>query len=229
MSTDALTICLKSTELYSVWLAERELRITASRAYSLFTYYSNKNPDWKKKSNDYFYSPSFSNENTKYGLEQETYARETYANLMSMEIVECGLVISELNPWLGCSPDGIAFKDNKPFKLIEIKCPKEGKRNGIEETVKAIKWLTEQHGEVTLKVKHMYYAQVQISMAILNLPSTDFIIYSSFDKQIKIIPISFNVKFTKHLLRTLKKVYFKKMIHNICLKQQEKNEKQKEQ
>ncbi|XP_074107794.1 uncharacterized protein LOC141533037 [Cotesia typhae] len=227
LSMDASTICLKSTEFYSVWLAERENRITASRAYSLFTYFSNKNPDWKKKSNDYFYGSSFSNDDTKYGLEQETYAREIYENLMSMEVVQCGLVISELNPWLGCSPDGIVFENNKPFKLIEIKCPKEGKRKGIEDTVKSIKWLTEEHGEVTLKSKHMYYAQIQISMAILNLSSTDFIIYSSFDKNIKIIPVSFNEKFTKHLLITLKKVYFKKMIHNICIKQKEESEKQK--
>lgn len=128
LSADAITICSKSTEFYSVWLSERENRITASRAYSLYTYFFNKKPDWRKKSTDYFYSSSFSNENTKYGLEQEAYAREAYESFMSMEVVQCGLVISELNPWLGCSPDGIVFENNKPWKLIEIKCPKEGKK-----------------------------------------------------------------------------------------------------
>ncbi|XP_074115343.1 uncharacterized protein LOC141538025 [Cotesia typhae] len=146
---DAITICSKSTEFYSVWLSEREHCITASRAYSLYTYFFNKKPDWRKKSTDYFYSSSFSNENIKYELEQETYAREAYESCMSMEVVQCGLVISELNPWLGCSPDGIVFENNKPWKLIEIKCPKEGKKKNIDDTVKSIKWLTNEHGALT--------------------------------------------------------------------------------
>ena len=203
-------------ELYSVWLSERQFRITASNAYSLFTYRNNKSPDWEKKSNAYFYGASFSNANTKYGLENEPFAREAYKNLMSVEVVECGLVVSKTNPWLGCTPDGIVFKDGKLFKLIEIKCPKVGKKHNVDDLVQLLTWIEKKDGQLTLREKHLYYAQIQISMAILNLQSTDLIIYSSFDKTIKIIPISFNYKYTSHLLFSLKTLYFNKMLHNIC-------------
>lgn len=61
MQRDVYAICTESRELYSVWLNERQFRITSSNAYTLFTYGKNKNPDWKKKSLDYFYGKQFSN------------------------------------------------------------------------------------------------------------------------------------------------------------------------
>src|SRR5436190_3343406 len=109
---------------------------------------------------------------------------------MSTELVECGLIVSKDNPWLGYSPDGIVFENNKPFKLIEIKCPYEGKKKGINEVINSIKWLTKENDQLSLKKHHSYYAQVQIGMAVLNLPLTDFVIYTPFDKGLKILSIS---------------------------------------
>lgn len=221
LSDDTRKICEDTHEFYSVWIKERQVRITASDAYKLFTYRKNKNPDWKKKSVDYFFEESFSNANTKYGLENESIAREAYEAKMSVEVVQCGLIISKENPWLGGSPDGIIFKNNEPYKILEIKCPVEGKKTCAEDLIKTVKWLEVLNGEVGLKKKHMYYAQVQIIMLLVNVQSTDFVIYSSFDKSFKIIPVSFDKKFTKVLLFSLKVIYFKFMLHNICEKERE--------
>lgn len=218
LSRDVHTICTESHELYSVWQKERKFRITANDAYRLHTYHKNKNPDWEKKSLDYFFVASFSNAHTKYDLDNEPLAREAYEKIMGVKVIQCGLIVSKTNPWLGCSPDGIVLQDDKPFKVIEIKCPKEGKTNSADETVKHIKWLEMKHDQITLKKKHLYYAQIQIIMAIVNVPSTDFLIYSSLEKTVKRIPISFDKKYTEDLLFSLKFIYFNFMIHNICKK-----------
>lgn len=52
----------------------------------------------EKKSLKYFYGSDFSNSFTKHGLENEPLAREAYQELMSMEVVECGLIVSKDNP-----------------------------------------------------------------------------------------------------------------------------------
>lgn len=128
MQRDVYAICTESRELYSVWLKERQFRITSSNAYTLYTYGKNKNPDWKKKSLNYFYGNQISNCYTKHDLEYEPIARKAYEDLISSKVVECGLIVSKENQWLACSPDGILFLNNKPFKLIEIKCPYEGRK-----------------------------------------------------------------------------------------------------
>ena len=135
MQRDVYAICTdnESRELYSIWLNERQFRITSSNAYTLFTYGKNKNPDWKKKSLDYFYGKQISNCYTKHCLEYEPIARKVYEDLISSKVVECGLIVSKENPWLACSPDGILFLNNKPFKLVEIKCPYEGRKRGISD------------------------------------------------------------------------------------------------
>lgn len=42
---DTLQICINTLSSYSDWLKERRYRITGTKAYELFTYASNKNPD----------------------------------------------------------------------------------------------------------------------------------------------------------------------------------------
>lgn len=62
----------------------------------------------------------------------------------------------------------------------------------------------------------MYFAQVQFGMAILNIQKTDFIIYSSFDKNIRIIPVDFDPRYSADLLLSLKLIFFNFMLHNPC-------------
>ena len=54
-------------------------------------------------------------------------------------------------------------------------------------------------------------------MAVLNLKTCDFVIYSSILKTIRIVKVNFDKKFACNLLRTLKEKYFNKMLHNVCV------------
>ena len=74
----------------------------------------------------YFYPKSFKGTYaTRYGNNQEDFARQAYmTNLPSAEtVIQCGLIVCQKNPWLACSPDGIVFRDKRPIRLLEIKCP----------------------------------------------------------------------------------------------------------
>lgn len=56
-------------------------------------------------------------------------------------------------------------------------------------------------------------------MALLNLSKTDFILFASFDKSIKVITIDYDANFVKDLLSTLKSIFFNKMLHYLCTEQ----------
>ncbi|XP_043472596.1 uncharacterized protein LOC122505181 [Leptopilina heterotoma] len=213
--TDSETICNETLYDLMKWKTERQFRITGSRCYKLFTYTSNKNPDWKHKSVNYFFPKPFkATEPIKHGLIKEPIAREEYEKFKGVKVIKCGLVVPPQNNWLGYSPDGIIFENGKPTKLIEIKCPFSGKSKTVENILKELKYL--QLPARKLKEKHEYYAQIQMGMAVLNVEKTDFIIFASFDKSFIVITINLNRSYVEKLLLTLKETYFTRMIHYAC-------------
>lgn len=68
----------------------------------------------------------FSNKFTKHGIKYEGDAKDAFIAQTSFQVVECGMVVSHSNPWLGYSPDGIIFEDNRPVALLEVKCLYKG-------------------------------------------------------------------------------------------------------
>lgn len=212
-------LCIETKRSLASWKKERQFRITGSRCYQLQTYSKNKNPDWQQKSLKYFYPKEFTNKYVRHGLENEPLARQKYRETTKSTVIECGLVISIENPWIGYTPDGIIFDDKKPVKLLEIKCPFAGKISNIYDIVQKEKYITiDSSNNISLKTKHAYYSQVQFGMAVLNLKQTDFVLYSSYDQSIIILPIMFDAEYAKQLLSTLKIIYFNNMLHYICQK-----------
>ena len=53
-------------------------------------------------------------------------------------------------------------------------------------------------------------------MALLNLTKTDFILFASYDKSIKIVTVDFDKEFVKDLLFSLKSSFFNNMLHYLC-------------
>jgi len=48
--------------------------------------------------------------------------------------------VSQENPWIGYSADGIVFESGKPTKLLKIKCRFMGKSSGIKKMLKTCKY-----------------------------------------------------------------------------------------
>jgi len=69
---------ISSGKSFQDWLRIRQFRITGSRVYAIYTYSFNKNPDWKKKSLNYFYPKSFTNKFVEHGKKMK---RWPYMNM----------------------------------------------------------------------------------------------------------------------------------------------------
>ncbi|KAL1488169.1 hypothetical protein ABEB36_015127 [Hypothenemus hampei] len=101
----------------------------------------------------------------------------------------------EAFPWLAYSPDGIIISNGVPSALLEIKCPFKERRKYI----------------------YKRKAYILVTNSTWNVKKTFFVFYSSFDKKLFVITVDFNEEYTKKMLEALKKAYFEKMLHEICL------------
>lgn len=148
-------VCVKTKLYYSEWHKERRFWITGSTCYQLYTYTSNKNPDWQKKCDSFFSPKNFRSEYTDYGKKTEGEARECFRKFTNKLVVETGLIICQQNPWLAYSPDGVIFKDGKPSELLEIKCPFLGKSKDIDTVLNSVigKFLIQDGENLSLKKK----------------------------------------------------------------------------
>jgi hypothetical protein len=75
--------------------------------------------------------PAFAgNRHTDRGNELEPEAREFFAATMGLEVREVGFVTRD-DGIVGCSPDGIIYRDGEPVAGLEIKCP-TGKNHALD-------------------------------------------------------------------------------------------------
>lgn len=197
-----------------LWKDARKYRITSSRCYQLYTYLQNKNPNWNQKIEKYFNQEFFGNENTRYGKFNEQAAKDVYEKQFG-KIYNSGVLINVNYPWLACSPDGLKFFDGCFYRLIEIKCPVIGKTKSINECINTLPYIKCDNSKqfpYYINKKHSYYAQVQLSLALLDLAFCDFVIYSSHSNDILVIEVERDECFIQSLVKRLHFVYF-----NYCL------------
>ena len=219
--SDPSKLCYETAKNYDLWKQTRQLRISGSKIYSIYTYCKNKRPNWEQKSICCFWPREFTNIFVKHGLTQEEFARVAYEKLLNVQVVQCGFVVHPDCPWVGYSPDGIVFKNNVPERLIEIKCIYAGKSKTIQKCLASCTYLENSN---TLKKRHPYYGQVQLGMLLLNLKKCDFIIYASFDQSVHVIRVDFDEIFALEMLSSVRNVYMGKMIHFICLDRDERED-----
>ncbi|CAL1671561.1 unnamed protein product [Lasius platythorax] len=192
--------------------------ISSDRFKMLCTYTKNMTANWEQRSQQYFYPKAFKKTAAiKHGIKYESLARTAYEDYTGVKVEKIGLVVPEINPWLGYSPDGVTLDENgNPNKLIEIKCPFADKTKTISDVVQSLNYLNK---DLTLKEKNNYFAQIQLGMAIWNVQITDFIIYASVDNSFLILTVEFDREFTNNMLKSLKNVYYNVMLHHICIKE----------
>lgn len=57
------------------------------------------------------------------GKMYEHLAMESFVSKTGQEVIECGMIISPENKWLGFSPESVVLNsDREPIALLEIKC-----------------------------------------------------------------------------------------------------------
>ncbi|KAF4520399.1 hypothetical protein B566_EDAN016686, partial [Ephemera danica] len=75
----------------------------------------------------------YGNKHTQHGVRTEPKARDEYCKIYCKKVECCGLICHVNNPWLCGSPDGIVLDcNNKPERILEIKCPSTVFKTGIK-------------------------------------------------------------------------------------------------
>lgn len=187
------------------WYQARRVRITASNCYALFT----AREKWAEKFEKLSSRRFGGSDATRFGTEHESVARGIYESKSGATVHKCGLVVPPLMPWLGCSPDGIV-EQNGIFKLLEIKCPALCEKTSLEAVVrdKKLPFLMFDGENLVLKTRHKYYAQVQLSMTLLDLSSCDLCVFDKSQHQIHIIQVRRDDRYCSELVNKLGNVYF---------------------
>lgn len=190
----------------SVWKDERSRRITASNAYSLYTYYNSRPDsvkDWRRKITGLVVPKEIQSVAISHGVRCESLAIHAYERDYNKTVSRCGLVIPPHIPWLGCSPDGIIMQEKK---IIEVKCPLSGADHPLCEVLETATYLTK--NLKLLKRNHQYYTQVQLNMFVLKCTTADFVIYSEADDKCNVETINFDENYVRMILSSLREVYF---------------------
>lgn len=147
------------------WFRARKGRVTASNADRILTPTGKDSSQWDGYAIELTAEcirpdelPAFTgNAHTDRGNEQEAEARDLFAEIMQLEVREVGFVTNEsrYKGVVGCSPDGLIYRDGKIVAGLELKCP-----------------LAKNHASYIVDggVPKTYLPQVHFSMAVLGMP-----------------------------------------------------------
>lgn len=134
------------------WKFESRKRIRAGDAYTLYTGMKALNTDWTKQATACL-NPSTVNK-----------VISAYEKLNQCRVQRVGLVINRNRPWLGCSTDGYV---RELEKVIVIQSPLLENKKPLIEVLKSLSCF-DKDGNI---VKGGFYAEAQLSLAVLNAKS----------------------------------------------------------
>ena len=166
------------------WREERHLRLTASNFGRVVLRKSN----FPKLAEEILFSSiSGAIPSIKWGRVHESDAFAQYLeNHTSNNLRKAGFYIDEQS-YLGASPDGVV-EMSEGLKVIEIKCPYSVKDITVEEAcTKREFYCTLENGQLHLNRSHVYYYQVQGTMAITGARECDFVVWTPKSMKVETI------------------------------------------
>ena len=198
------------------WYVERNMRLTASNFGGVIRRRKSIYPKslldkiLESRANEKSPAPCI------WGKENETVAVQKYFKTkksQGKQVTVCaqvGFIVNPVYPWLGASPDFLIrdLQEESQFGIGEVKCPFAKTEMSLEEACEDKKfYLMNTNGKVTLKPNHLYYYQLQGSMATLRLKWSDFVVYTK--NALHIERIYFDTKFWEtKMLPELTSFYF---------------------
>ncbi|KAH0820415.1 hypothetical protein GEV33_002376 [Tenebrio molitor] len=167
------------------WMEQRQLRITcSSKAHRIKTRLNNFETLAQRFVKEKTVRPTVA---MKYGMNTEPVARAAFEKLQDCTVHEVGLIISPIQPYLACSPDGIIY-NGENFELLEIKCPYSCENTNIVDWKNKASFVPylifDENDALQLKTSDPYYTQVQVSMYILGIDTCHFFVYSPKDQDL---------------------------------------------
>jgi len=196
------------------WFEQRQGRITASHFNEVLR---SKTSQASVTSKIMGYTSSRNVPALAWGKNNEKLAREAFtSNQMtchdSLIVEEVGLVVNPKFPHLGASPDGIVHCKCCPRATLEIKCPLKYANMSITDAIKSKDFCLGKNFE--LKQNHAYYAQVQGQMAVCELKTSFFVIWTTEDCHIQ--KVDFSEEYWAEIRTKLDLFYRQHILTEIC-------------
>lgn len=146
-----------------------------------------------------------------YGIGMEDFACKKYSLMHNVEVIKCGLVVHQKQPWICASPDGLIVHSNKVKKLLEIKCPYTCKDSLLidEDNGKInVPYLlyNEAKTNIFLKRNHGYFTQCQMQMYCTGLEECDLFVCTKHD--CITVPVKRDNLFLEKLVKKMEYFYF---------------------
>ena len=183
------------------WHQERYCRLTASHFGQVF----NRKSGFNKLAADLLSLRTIHNAPAiKWGREHESVAFQEYDKKLSqihpnLKLRKAGFYVGD-PAYLGASPDGILLDETgQVMGIIEIKCPYSAANLTVKEACEQLStfycsWNTD---SIQLNTSHMYYFQIQGTMALTQAKFCDFVVWTPKSMEIS------TVNFSSHQWDTL--------------------------
>lgn len=171
----------------SIWRLNRETRLSASSKAHQIKTRRNKHEELAER---FVKEKKIFGKGLKYvdyGIRMEDFASKKYSEVHCVQVIKCGLIVHQSQPWMCASPDGlVVHSNNKVKKLLEIKCPFTCKDTLLidEDNGKIrVPYLEydKENNTINLKQNHNYYTQCQIQMYCTGLEECDLFVYTKQD------------------------------------------------
>lgn len=177
-----------------VWISERRKRLTASVIGGIAKMRSTTKK--AKRVESLLYTRFRGNAATRYGTSMEDRTKVQYETYQrqhghpGLKVENCGLFISQDNPWLAATPDGLVTDPSdatQPLGLVEIKNPYTARSQTLMEASQKSSFCLEEknNSSFRLKIRHDYYYQVQTQLYCTGRHWCDFVLRTDNDLHIE--------------------------------------------
>ena len=202
------------------WIAERRLRITASKVGGIAKMRNKTRRSNKVK--ELLYTGFKGNAATAYGSMKEEETMQLYIAHQrrnghpNLTVQRCGLFVSPSSPWLAASPDGLVTDPsaNDKIGLLEMKNPFSARDKTLSEACSNSSFcLEEKNCKYLLKERHDYYYQIQCQLHCADKSWCDFVVRT---KDIYIERIYRNSRWWESHLVKLRTFYFTALLPELA-------------